>query len=75
MVELEPGEWDERRVAIEDMDAGTDDPFPEFADEVRALMEHAGNEVGRPCVMKVTVEVIEGDISQPADSDASRRDL
>ena len=64
MLEAESGDWDERRIAIESMEAGGDDPFPEFADEVRALMEQAGNEVGRPLTMKVTIEVAEGPIDR-----------
>lgn len=64
--------WDEKWVRICEMEVGSNDPFPEFAEQVRAAMEHAGNEVGRPLVMKVQIQVSEGELNRPGDSGGDR---
>ena len=63
--ESENSEWDEQWVRIREMPMGGDDPFSEFADEVRAAMEAVGNEVERPLVMRVTIEAVDGEIARP----------
>lgn len=70
--EADQSEWDEQWIRICEMDTGTDDPFPEFADRVREAMEQAGNEVGRPLVMKVKIQVAEGELNRPVDSDTEQ---
>lgn len=60
---------EEKWVRIREMKMGTEDPLQEFADEVVSAMEHHGNEVGRPLVMKVSVEVFEGELKRPEDDD------
>lgn len=59
--------WDEQWLEYCEMEAGSEDPFPEFADKVREKMEEVGNEVGRPLVMKVKVQATEGEINHPND--------
>lgn len=49
--------FDEREIFLSIMDSGVHDPFSDFADEVTDAMAATGNKVGRPCVMKVTIEV------------------
>lgn len=67
--EGEHDEWDEQWLRVSEMKAGSEDPFPAFADEVLAAMERAANEVGRPLVMKVTVQVHDGELNRPGDTD------
>lgn len=57
--------FDERWVRICEMDAGSNDAFSDFADEVTDAMADTGNKVGRPLVMKVTVEVHDGKLNRP----------
>lgn len=56
----ESSEWDEEWVRICEMEAGPDDPFPDFAEDVRAAMERVGNDVERPLVMKVKIQAVSG---------------
>lgn len=61
-------EWDERWSRIREMESGSHDPLPEFAEEVVGAMEDTGNGVGRPCVMKVTVQVSGSGLARPGSS-------
>lgn len=61
-------EWDRHWTGISEMEAGSHDPLPEFAGRVREKMPELGNEVGRPLVMKVTVEVKAGELAEPEDA-------
>lgn len=68
----ERDEWDGQWVRICEMNSGIEDPFPEFADEVTAAMERVGNEVGRPLVMKVKVQVYDGELNRPVDTETEQ---
>ena len=63
-------EWDSRWVRICEMEVGGHDPLNDFAEEVYSGMAQAGNEVGRPLVMKVTVEVSSGPLKRETEGDS-----
>lgn len=46
------------------MEVGTFDPLPGFQTDVQQAMEDLGNDVGRPLVMKVSVEVKSGELAR-----------
>ena len=62
-------EWDARWVRICEMPLGPDSGFEEFVETVTDAMEETGNEVGRPLVMKVSIDVISGELNRPGDDD------
>jgi len=61
-------QWDEQWVQISEMEIGSHDPLPEFAEEVHAAMERAANNVGRPLVMKVNIQVANGELNRPEET-------
>lgn len=62
-------EWDGQWARIREMEPGTDDPLPAFQEIVNREMERLGNEVGRPLVMKVSVQVKDGTLNRPEDGE------
>ena len=70
MVESETGdtklsEWDAEWAGISEMRIGSESGFEEFVERVSKKMEELGNEVGRPLVMKATIQVHAGELKRP----------
>jgi hypothetical protein len=63
-------DWAERWSQINEMEIGSQDPLPEFQETVAEKMEELGNEVGRPLVMKVSIDVYNGELSRPEERDS-----
>lgn len=61
----ERDKWDESWSGICEMPSGAISGFDEFVDKVEKKMAETGNEVGRPLVMKVTVQVADGGFRRP----------
>lgn len=57
-------QWDAEWVRIREMEAGAFDPLGGFQADVKQAMEDLGNDVGRPLVMKVKVQVESGELAR-----------
>lgn len=59
----ERDDWDEEWAGICEMPIGTESGFDEFVVRVEKKMAELGNEVGRPLVMKATIQVHAGGLA------------
>lgn len=66
--------WDEQWTRVIEMPAGHQEELPYAKQIVNAEMERLGNRVGRPLVMKVTVEVYDGEVDRPDGTDTEHTD-
>jgi len=64
MTQNSPTEWDVRRARIRELPSGVESGFDEFVEDIEKLMAEAANEVGRPIIMKVSVDVKSGELAR-----------